>query len=128
MRQPSVIWWALGLLLPLLASCVTSEDFRRVSDSLRTLEIVVADETATVAEVEDQVAQTADDIEDLAREIAERTDAAVEDGLSAVEGLGAGAGGLVSMLLLHLYRDSRRRKRGEPVTPQEAHGGAGNRA
>lgn len=99
-------------LLP-LASCVTSGDLRSVSDSVARLEGVLDDETKTTRDVEAAIAQTKQEIEQVARNVEERTQG-VLDGLTATEALGGG--GLLSLLTgvgLNMYRDSRRRQRGE---------------
>ena len=95
---------ALGFVLLcacLAASCVTSGD-------LRDIELALADETKTVAEVQATVSQVADRVD-------ERTGNFVT-GLSNLEA--GGAAGLLSALTafaLNRYRDQRRVARKEPV-------------
>lgn len=108
------------LLLPLAlcaTSCVTSDDFRVLADSVGRLEVTLDDESATVDDVQGQIDATVRDIEDIADAVEERTKAGW-DSLSDV-GRDLGIPG-AAMVLLNLYRNRNRRKRDEPVTVQEA--------
>lgn len=110
------------LLLPIvlaLQSCVaTAEDLRQIADSVAQVEAKMADEYATQGEVE----QAFGDMGRTIGQVADRVDERLESGILTVED-GLKGGGLLSLLTgigLNMYRNSQRRRRGEPVTEAEA--------
>lgn len=95
-----------------LASCVTSGDIRDIANQIENVERVANDNTATADQVELAVQNAATSIEAIAQRVDERTE-------GFIEGVGqTGEAGILSMAAaagLHFYRNSRRRKREEPV-------------
>lgn len=110
----------LAAAAPLFGSCVTSSDLLRVSAELDGITTqmahveTVAASNATQSEFEDavgelyaRVEEAGGAIEDVAREVEERT-AGVIGGLGAAES--GGLIGILSTLGLHMYRNSTRKK------------------
>ena len=99
---------ALLLTLPLLAaSCVTSGDIRAVADEVARIEYALADETKTTQEVSAEVAASRAAIAEIAEEVETRTTGMIE-GID--KGTQGGLIGIASMIGLHLYRNSSRKK------------------
>lgn len=101
------------LCLPfLLCSCVTSGDFRALADEVGKIEAVAMDSTKTSVDLQDQINASGDAINQLADTVEERT-ASVVAGLT--QGEAGGVAGILAALGIHFYRNSQRKKRGEPT-------------
>jgi len=95
------------------ASCVaTSGDIRDIADRVADFEDVLGDETKDVGDVKAALGVLKDDLVAVADAAAERGEETLTGMASSAEGglLGVGAA-----IALNLYRNSRRRKRGETV-------------
>lgn len=101
----------IACVIFIAASCVTSGDLQRVTDSVAQLETVLDDPLATQAELEAAIASTTAEIEAVVEDVEERTEQAAESGLSLAEGGGlAGIITGVGMLVLNQLRNHSREK------------------
>ena len=100
-------------LLPLaLGACVLPGDLERISDDLGALGLVVEDRESSMAEIGESV----DTLGATVDQVIEDANARADGFISAGEAAGGGSIALaLAFAALNRYRDSRRRKRGEPV-------------
>lgn len=104
--------YVLTLVAAVCAACVTSGDLREVAYALERVELVAADQDASVEDVKAEIEAQADVIGAIADNVESRT----EGLLGSLSG--GQQGGIVSvlaMLGLHLYRNSTRKKDLEKV-------------
>lgn len=109
----------LLLILPifLLASCVTAADIREISDRIYDFEEVLEDEYATQGEVAESFGAIGKTVDAVVKRVEDRG----ENFLTGAQA--AGGGGLLSLFTgigITMYRNSQRRKRGEPTNQAEA--------
>lgn len=95
-------------LLLLTASCVTSQDLQRVTDSVAELETVLDDPLATQDDVKAAIDEAKEEIGAVKEEVEDRTSGAV-DSLGEVGGV-AGVVTTVGLLLLNQLRNGTRKK------------------
>lgn len=106
---------ALALLLVLLwlLGCVTSGDLREIASSLERVELVVDDPLATGDDLRAVLRESQREVASVARDVEERT----REGLDTFAEVGgvAGAASALGAVGLNLWRNHRRRQRGEAV-------------
>lgn len=107
MRITLILLASLGL-----TSCVTSGDLSDIALQIESVERVALDNTKTVEDVEVAAKKASEEIRAVADRVEERTEGAI----TMTEGLG-GAGAITALggVLLNLYRNGNRKKRGEAV-------------
>ena len=99
--------YLFALLLPLAASCVTSDDLRQVAFQVESVEKALADETKTVEEVSAEAAAAKAAIREVAEQVEDRTEGFINGVSQGTEG---GILGLLGVLGLHMYRNRTRKK------------------